>query len=249
MLQLDQEQSQLLAEVFATLAERKPAEDLRLHLGTLLMRLLRADHYASYIWDERQQLLSQRVALNVSESCLQKYEAYYRFHDPITPLLRARFEPTLVTQVMAQEEFMRTEIYNELARPEGVHWIMHLHVRVAGDVIGDLRFGRGRARPNFGHDEIALLGLIKSAFCAALRPAAVDTSPAAVAWHSTDPAYAVTPRERAVASLAAEGLSDKAIADSLGISPTTVRSHLRQVFRKLQITSRAQLARLVRARP
>ena len=53
----------------------------------------------------------------------------------------------------------------------------------------------------------------------------------------------LTPQELQVARYVAEGLSNKAIAAQLFLSPRTIDSHLRNVFTKLGITSRTQLAR------
>ena len=52
----------------------------------------------------------------------------------------------------------------------------------------------------------------------------------------------LTPAERDVADLAVEGLANAQIAERLFISTNTVKTHLRQVYAKLDITSRAQLA-------
>jgi DNA-binding CsgD family transcriptional regulator len=53
----------------------------------------------------------------------------------------------------------------------------------------------------------------------------------------------LTEQEAEVAKLVAEGLSNPEVAKTLLLSRPTVDFHLRQVFRKLNIRSRVDLAR------
>ncbi len=58
-------------------------------------------------------------------------------------------------------------------------------------------------------------------------------------WHS------LTGTEQAVASFVAEGLNNNQVAARMYISTHTVAHHLRQAFRKLSISSRVELTRIV----
>jgi len=51
----------------------------------------------------------------------------------------------------------------------------------------------------------------------------------------------LTPRERDVATLARDRLSTKEIADKLFVSESTVKSTLKSIYQKLEVTSKGQL--------
>lgn len=63
-----------------------------------------------------------------------------------------------------------------------------------------------------------------------------------------DDSVRMTPREREVINLIAEGLSNKAIGKQLHISVHTVKSHLRNIMEKLTLNSRLQIAAYVHKR-
>lgn len=55
----------------------------------------------------------------------------------------------------------------------------------------------------------------------------------------------LTTREREIIALAAQGAASSAIAVALALSPRTVENHLARIYKKLGITGRTQLARVV----
>ena len=74
-------------------------------------------------------------------------------------------------------------------------------------------------------------------FCAAVH----EFTGMPVETDSEDPAFAsLSPRERAILGLIAEGLSNASIAERLSLSEKTVRNHISNVFDKLGVWSRAQ---------
>ncbi|HZE33724.1 MAG TPA: LuxR C-terminal-related transcriptional regulator, partial [Actinoallomurus sp.] len=57
----------------------------------------------------------------------------------------------------------------------------------------------------------------------------------------------LTDTEQSVATLVAQGLTNRQVGAQMFVSPHTVKFHLRQVFRKLEIGSRVELARIATA--
>lgn len=60
-----------------------------------------------------------------------------------------------------------------------------------------------------------------------------------------DPLAALSVREREVAELAAAGLSSRQVAERLVLSTRTIDTHLGNAYRKLGVSSRVALTRLL----
>lgn len=251
---LDAARQRRLARVIGLLSDERSDDLESLHqIGRDLLDLLGADHYASYLWDPEGQVFHGRVALNVAENHIPDYERYFQFHDPITAKLQVRRRPTLVREIMARRDLMRTEFFNDFLRRDGLYYGINFYAYDGGRNIGDMRIWRRRGREDYEREDVELLALIAPAFTHAMRRRLARQSEA----HSPrlppshlapDPGFeagfapGLTRREAAVASLAARGLSDKEIARRLGIGFTTVRSHLESAFAKLGVRNRTGLA-------
>ena len=65
--------------------------------------------------------------------------------------------------------------------------------------------------------------------------------------HANRRRLALTPRERRIASLVAEALTNEEIAERLGIRPRTVEWNLTRIYRTLGVRSRTELAARIAA--
>jgi DNA-binding NarL/FixJ family response regulator len=66
-----------------------------------------------------------------------------------------------------------------------------------------------------------------------------------VNWEPKSPIDQLTTRKKQIAQMINEDASNEEIASRLGISKATVKAHLTEIFRKLKITNRLQLAVLM----
>lgn len=89
-------------------------------------------------------------------------------------------------------------------------------------------------------------GLIERALTVP-QPLPAPSTPGAALTGASQPlagADALTSREREVLGLLAQGLSNRAIAEALGVSVTTVKTHVGALYSKSGVASRVQLAGL-----
>jgi DNA-binding CsgD family transcriptional regulator len=124
------------------------------------------------------------------------------------------------------------------------------HARALVDLGAALRRGNQRSEARERLREGVDLARTTGAFGLARRGndeiAATGVRPRTVVHAGLD---ALTSSERRVAQLAAEGMSNKEIAQSLFITIKTVETHLSHAYRKLDITSRARLHRALLTPP
>jgi DNA-binding NarL/FixJ family response regulator len=62
---------------------------------------------------------------------------------------------------------------------------------------------------------------------------------------TAEPITTLTPQERQISLLVAEGLTNREVATRLFISTNTVETHMRHMFTKLGVRSRTELARKI----
>jgi DNA-binding CsgD family transcriptional regulator len=60
-------------------------------------------------------------------------------------------------------------------------------------------------------------------------------------WYGLGKRYDLTMREQQIARLVCEGLRTVAIAEHLRIRPGTVKTHIRNIYRKIKVKNRVNL--------
>ena len=230
-----------LKRTFALLAEDLGERDVRLTLGEALLELLRADQFASFVWDAQAQRFGDGVWLHMDPANLASYDAWFQYHDPITFKLQACRRATAVSEVMPHRELAGTEFFNDFLARDGLYWGVNAYSYVGAHNIGDVRIWRGRQRGNFDAHTLELLRLIEPAFTGALVRAAGGA--AAVAANGS-PILKLSVREFEIARMISDDLSDKEIAHRLQVEISTVRTHIERIFAKLGVRRRSGVASL-----
>ncbi len=211
-------------------------QQLRLDCGESLLRLLQADHFASYIWKNDSDAFYSPCQLNLDNSNLTRYQDYYQFHDPITHKMRHSHQAISVNQVISQSDLVKTEFYQDFLAHDGMHYGVNLYVfDEQGNNLADFRLWRSRHRNNFEASDLEMLNIIAPHFRNSMRRLNKQDG-RQLMQH-----YQLTQREYEVLGLLNKAISDQRIAEELHISLSTCRTHIRRVYQKLDVHQRAQL--------
>jgi DNA-binding CsgD family transcriptional regulator len=145
--------------------------------------------------------------------------------DVLTPVEGAR----KYSDYLSQRQFHRLAFYHEVARPLGVENMIRLWIEPSGTQNSRLEFDR----PDWGFRERdrTVLDLLLPHLRQLRRNAVARRRP-------LSQADGLTPREREVLALVAEGRTNTEVALVLWISPGTVRKHLENAYEKLGVHTR-----------
>jgi DNA-binding CsgD family transcriptional regulator len=218
--------------------------EIRQRVGRKLLELLRADYFASYVWDENTNKFVSGIQINMSWDNLERYDNYYQFRDPITPTLQRRRKATTVSEIMRHDKLVRTEFFNDFLKRDGLCFGLNYFAYDRGINIGDIRIWRGEKQVDFSKRDALIIDAIGPSFVNALiRARKVDTHSQALRFSEIREQLGFTTREAEVSDLLAIGSTDEEICENLVISKPTLRTHISAIFRKSGLNRRTQLAR------
>ncbi|HEY1957451.1 MAG TPA: LuxR C-terminal-related transcriptional regulator [Polyangiaceae bacterium] len=185
--------------------------------------------------------VSGEGSTDLPERFVARYAEIGEPNDPVLAAVRERHAPMAATirdlrrwaRAAQRDDFMELLDYSV-----GHHYLV-APVVMDGHVVGSLMFARKEDRA-FGQTELALAGALS--LHVSTRVAALTTVQRGLddAWSEV-----VSRRGLEVADLAARGLTTTEVGRALGVSPNTVKKHLRAIYEKLGISTRAELAMLL----
>jgi DNA-binding CsgD family transcriptional regulator len=157
--------------------------------------------------------------------------------------LRSR---ALLSEGRLAEELYR-EAIDRLQHTTGVGHLARAHLVYGEWLRREARRGDARVHLRLAHESLTEIGAAGFAARAARELSACGERPRKPA--AATPLDLLTAQERRIATLVADGATSKEAAGQMYLSPRTVDAHLRNIFKKLGLTSRRQLRDLQLNRP
>ncbi|MFK0004848.1 LuxR C-terminal-related transcriptional regulator [Paenarthrobacter sp. NPDC090522] len=240
----------------SSLLGARSEQELWNRYATHSREFVRAPYYGYDLLDPTTGTLIPGDGWGLSKAFLSRWSEAGPSFDPAYLEMLRRGQSVSDTDLMGSRLWRHSAAYRELYSIHDITSVLHAPLVVAGRQVGSLSFGTSAAHGLSPADRVAAdgLALLVAAAFAQLRSAAVfgpeprsrDIGPTK-AKGSARPALAarITERELSVATLVADGLRDREIADVLCVSLHTVKQHLKNAYRKSGARSRTELVRLL----
>ncbi|MEO0376123.1 MAG: LuxR C-terminal-related transcriptional regulator [Cyanobacteria bacterium P01_A01_bin.17] len=217
--------------LFHAIATSPTEQFLRSRFIDHISEHFQAERWGIYLLDDQKMFASSDVH-GVSDAFVERYEQVGRAVDPVLKYVQTYHAPAHEQLVLPPGGWKQSQLYRLCCSEYDHEHIMTGPVLRQGQLTGTVHFARGQGTPAFNRTDIAKL----SAVCAHLSlKLASLRSPPLLARHC------LTAREQQIADLVAQGLTNAQIGAELWITQNTVKQSLKRMFRKLEVSARAEL--------
>lgn len=225
------------------------AEDfnqMRLDLLNELKLVIDFDSADFYLASQKpRELLDNPVTLNCEVDMSQMYESldYSRGIMVAGKSLIYR-----ESDIISDESRVETDYYRKVYRPNNWHYSLQMIIAKHKKFLGVITLYRTLGKKDFHYDDIFLLDMLKDhlAYRLEQQSKSGDTGVEKVTIKEAVEKYELTRREHTVLQLLMSGADNVDICDELSISANTLKKHIVNIYRKLNINNRVQLFKLVK---
>ena len=231
-----------LHSLFQSMATAKTEAELKLKLMDNLGQCFGVQRWGIYLGDGKNNLISADI-VGVDDNFIERYQKIGMAVDPVLKYVVEYHAPAHEELVLPQGTWKQSQLYQRCCVRGSHEHIMTGPIVNNGKLIGTINFARVGDTPAFNITELSNL----SAVCLHLS--------ACLTHLRFQPSYlpsqigrdCLTAREMQIADLVAKGMTNIEIGKQLWISHNTVKACLTKIFRKLKVTSRAEMvAKLIR---
>ncbi|MDJ0594985.1 MAG: LuxR C-terminal-related transcriptional regulator [Pleurocapsa sp. MO_226.B13] len=230
--------SNSLDNLFQTLAAAKNQDEVKFRLlDKSVGEYFGARDWGIHLYDRTYRLTSVDIGgIKNVDKFVERFQQIRSDEDPLLNYVLKHHAPAHEEMVLPQGSWKQTKIYQNFCA-----YYNHEHIAIApvvgeGRLVGAIYFARVENILPFNNQDLASLSAVSAHLSATL--AKLRTQPTS----SNSPlANCLTTRELEIAELVAQGLTNPEIGIQLWISRNTVKQTLKNIFRKLDVSTRAQM--------
>lgn len=152
------------------------------------------------------------------------------------------------TDIMPDDHRVQTEYYKNVYVPNGWHYSLQMVLAYEQQFLGVVTLYRTIGKDNFVYDDIFLINMLKDhlAFRLYTQRQKQLAGGSRISVDEAVEKYSLTKRERDILILLLNGIENDEICEKLVISVNTLKKHILNIYKKMEINSRIQLFKLVR---
>lgn len=145
------------------------------------------------------------------------------------------------------------KLYKDIYEPQGIHYALRAYFVHKHKLIGNISIFNAKENGDFDARSLAILSMLAPHIALKLGALLEEEATRKGIERRNDPASqlmakrGLTMREQEVVLLIVSGRDDREIADALCISLSTLRKHIYNAYKKLDVNNRVQLCALVNA--
>lgn len=230
------EMSQALQVLIRQIANAQTEQELCLRYMDGAGELFAAQHWSIYLHSV--QAKPAKIEMRgLPDHFIDYYKEAGSVVDPVLRHILQTHAPAHEQLILTEEEWKQSLLYREGCGKKYDHeHIMAGPVVAQGQVIGTLHFARHSHTPAFNPNDLSCLSALSAHL--SVRLAILQAQREQTIVLETD---CLTQRELQIAKLVATGLTNAEIGVELWISRNTVKQALKRIFRKLNVSSRAEM--------
>lgn len=257
-MKLTEKQWNLINEITLKIHLTDDIQEMRKQFLSILGILLEFDAASFYV-QEGDNPYGSPIGIGLSQKDLSDYIDKYAERDPYIPLM-GLFPDTYTTfrssDYAITTDIENTEYYQLVWKPKNIRYALLMPLSVNKNWLGSVNLFRSKAKNDFTETEMEITSILRQhlqtrlwrekCFSEKLNGSLESTENShALSIKKLADKYLLTDRECDVVRLWVRGFTDSEICAQLFISKNTLKKHISNIFRKLEITSRVELLRII----
>lgn len=152
------------------------------------------------------------------------------------------------SDMISDEERVKSEYYKAYFEPAGWHHGLNLVISHNSKFLGVLAFYRMKGKSNFEYEDIFILEMLKDHLDYRLYRSLIkeELSKDKISIAESTKQYLLTRREETILKLLLAGENNEAICEKLCITNNTLKKHILNLYRKMNIKNRMQLFKMIK---